>query len=73
MLPAHLSLANPAVLDAVLAHGVLELQRENASLREQLRTVTTAARAKEEALVDRLAYARETCRLLYSRFLFNIR
>ena len=71
MLPAHLSLASPAVLDAVLAHGVLELQRENAALREQLCTTTAAARAKEEGLDKDLAYARETCRLLYSKFIFR--
>lgn len=71
MLPAHLSLASPAVLDAVLAHGVLELQRENAALREELRVKTAAARAKEEWLGKDLAYARETSRLLYSRFIFR--
>lgn len=72
MLPAHLSLTSPAVLDALLAHGVTELQRENAALREELSTQTAAARGRVAALEKELAYARETCRLLYSRFLFNI-
>lgn len=72
MLPAHLSLVSPAVLDALLAHGVTDLQHENAALWKELSAHDAVARGRVAELEQELAYVRETCRLLYSRFLFNI-